>query len=265
MGREGAVNNNLHLGLFERAETSNSIELYASTDGADQFLNADGLYALGERFFLIELKSYKSNLKDERSKPSACDLCCRLLDNEHIRDLHDKAHMAAWGISLAGKLKHRVGVYNDMVCNKATLPSCIRLQGIDESEEHVSDDEFLDKVVSEKVGLQADDFIEYLKWLLSNSQAVKADSAHEKFPLSLYATSFSGSRLGLREYYFKSYDAFLEWGRKVVAIMGRQSQNTSKNDSVESENPKIQEFEIETPDEGSKSKPGNKLGKRKRL
>ncbi|HEL3135550.1 TPA: hypothetical protein UME31_004397 [Klebsiella pneumoniae] len=50
-------------------------DLIASLNGGDRDINADTLFGVCDRFFLVEMKSYKRNVRDEAKKPAVCLLC----------------------------------------------------------------------------------------------------------------------------------------------------------------------------------------------
>ena len=111
-GREDSVIERFRKDLRNECKTSGAVDMNAPANGGDRYLNADEFFAAGNRFFIVEFKSRKFDLKSEDRKPSACALCGRLAASAKAKELHDMAHFAAWAEKeRKGNLKCFVGVY----------------------------------------------------------------------------------------------------------------------------------------------------------
>lgn len=79
-------------------------DLIASLNGSDRDINADTMFAVCNRFFLVEMKSYKRNVRDEANKPAVCLLCNGLQGSDRGRSWHKACHFIMWGRSFGGSL-----------------------------------------------------------------------------------------------------------------------------------------------------------------
>lgn len=228
-GREDAVSISFHHRLFSEAIKNKTVEMGIPTGGGDRWLNADSIFTRNELFFLVEFKSAKHNLKDESRKDSACNLCNQLSSpSEHV-GYHDRGHFAAWGHRPTGEeIPTKIGIYRKMVCNSHTLPNCPAVNGITSQDDGVKDTKFIDELATGTYGLDDQEFIKYLQWLLNSGKGGGGGTANAsipqavsntEFPLDLFGVSFSATshNLKLERHRFGTYAAFTAWATRVVS------------------------------------------------
>lgn len=184
------------------------IEVRAPLNGLDAFFNADTLFSTFDRFFIVEFKSYKSSLRAENEKPTACQICCGLPISPGIIPLHDACHFAMWG-NIGDKLLYgKYDIYRKCVCHTSILPLC---DGAAQSMFLPSPQHFdvlADLAGLNQAGLNSDDFQIYLQWLLGargGSGTGKGD-----FNAAIYATSSTHAINGIS---FKNRDSLHRWSQ----------------------------------------------------
>ena len=184
------------------------MEVRMPLNGLDQFFNADTLFSTFDKFFIVEFKSYRSSLKAEREKPSACQICCGLPVSPEIIPLHDACHFAMWGNIGTSLLQGSYDIYRKCVCHTSILPDC----------EGAANSMFLPDPNNSKVlarlaglnqaGLSADEFMIYLEWLLGNRGG--RGGGRGDFNAAIYATSSTHAIDGIP---FKSRASLLRWSQ----------------------------------------------------
>lgn len=177
-------------------------------NGLDQFLNADTLFSTFDKFFIVEFKSYRSSLKAENKKPSACQICCGLPVSPGIIPLHDACHFAMWGNMGPQLLYGNYDIYRRCVCHTSILPDCdgaaaSMLSPIPKHFKYLARSAGLNQA-----GLNADDFMVYLGWLLGNRGG--SGGGRGDFNAAIYATSSTHAIDGIQ---FKSRDSLLKWSQ----------------------------------------------------
>lgn len=183
----------------------------APLSGADRRLNADEFFGVGGHFFLVEFKSSKGNLKDESRKTSACTLCGRLNESIDARALHDVGHFAAWGRKeYNGPLQTKIGVYRKLVCRTDVLPGCEHAVTPQDDWQAISGDDFLAIAGHSDLGLDADNFKAYLRWLLNSPPD---DESPPEFPLVVFGFTYSE---GVQDTRFSSYADFSQWAAAAL-------------------------------------------------
>ncbi|WP_201446484.1 hypothetical protein [Burkholderia gladioli] len=183
----------------------------APLSGADRYVNADEFFGVGGHFFLVEFKSSEGNLKDESRKASACTLCGRLNDSIDARLLHDVGHFAAWGRKeYNGPLQTRIGVYRKLVCRTDVLASCEHAVAPQDDWQAIPGDEFLTRAEDSNLGLDAEKFKTYLRWLLDSPPG---DGSPPDFPLVVFGFTYSE---GIQDKRFSSYADFSHWAAAAV-------------------------------------------------
>lgn len=184
------------------------IEVRAPLNGLDQFFNADTLFSTFDKFFIVEFKSYKSSLRAENKKPTACQICCGLPVSPTIIPLHDACHFAMWG-NIGNELLHGYyDIYRKCVCNTSILPNCT---GAAQSMFSPSPTHFkaLAKLAGQnRAGLNSLQFQIYLEWLLGARGGSGGGSGD--FNAAIYATSSTHAINGIS---FKNRDALHRWSQ----------------------------------------------------
>lgn len=184
------------------------MEVRMPLNGQDQFFNADTLFSTFDKFFIVEFKSYRSSLKAEREKPSACQICCGLPVSPEIIPLHDACHFAMWGNLGESVLHGHYDIYRKCVCHTSILPDC---KGAADS--MLLPDPNNSRVLARlaglnQAGLSADEFMIYLEWLLGNRGG--SGGGRGDFNAAIYATSSTHAIDGIP---FKSRDSLLRWSQ----------------------------------------------------
>ncbi|HDR8968087.1 hypothetical protein KDX16_15020 [Burkholderia vietnamiensis] len=183
----------------------------APTNGADRYVNADEFFGVGEHFFLVEFKSSKGSLKTEARKSSACKLCGRLNESTDARELHDAGHFASWGNkTYNGPLRTSIGVYRKLVCRSDVLTTCEHTTSTPGEWDAVSGDDFLENLERADIGLDAERFKVYLRWLL---ESPPDSGSPPEFPLVLFGYTYSK---GVLDQEFSSYADFSNWAAEAV-------------------------------------------------
>lgn len=207
-GREDSVKAEFDSLFIRACVYFNAIDIRAPLNGLDQFFNADTMFSTFDKFFIIEFKSYRSSLKAENEKPSACDICCGLLIDKHIIPLHDKCHFAMWGRMEGSKLQGHYDIYRLCVCNGNILPDCAGAHVWNLSPEPYHFKRLASAAGQNQAGLNADDFITYLEWLLGSRGVGRPGSGD--FNATIYATSSTHGIAGMP---FKSREKLRDWSK----------------------------------------------------
>ncbi|MDC7871338.1 hypothetical protein TH60_17755 [Pantoea ananatis] len=201
-GREESVKEYFDRIFRSACDHYGKIDILAHLNGLDKRFNADSLYSNFEKFFLIEFKSYKRNIKDELKKPAVCLLCCGLSSNDEITTLHDSCHFLMWGKKLRDEgLEADYDIYRNVVCNTIILPDCKGAKDMKLFPEKKTSRLLAYHAGNNSVGLNATEFKVYLDWLLNsrdpsdesesyqdNKTNIKKDD-EDTFFSTIYATS----------------------------------------------------------------------------
>ncbi|BEH22857.1 Uncharacterised protein [Burkholderia pseudomallei] len=212
-GREDAVKEQFLKRFRHRCAQEIVPEISGPTSGNDRKLLADNFFGSGGRFFLVEAKTSENHLVREGDKPASCYLCTALFISPSAQQRHRMSHFTSWAEGDPNEVRVRLGIYKDMVCNRAILPSCPACKTVPPKARTHTADEFMNMVLASPsdVGLGPSEFVLYVKWLL------EVTSGHNKnapFPMTLYGTSYS---LGFDDKTFASYDDFHQWHAVVLA------------------------------------------------
>lgn len=221
-GREDSVTDVFKFQVQDACRKYGMSDLIVSLNGSDRDINADALFGVCDRFFLVEMKSYKRNIRDESEKPAVCILCKGLLNSQDIRRWHRKCHFIMWGRLVDGQLKTRFTIYEDSVCRDSVLPSCRGLKSTTIPEIY-SGKELAKKAARGEAGLSKPDFFHYLSWLLngreSNEFMIQKGS---QLGFNLYGTSTTTGNVISKT--FKTYDDLEVWAddalRRVLNSRG---------------------------------------------
>ncbi|MGR6499243.1 hypothetical protein IYR97_20015 [Pseudomonas fulva] len=190
--------------------------------GADRVFNADNMFSSDGRFFLVEFKSSRGDLRSEDRKKSACVLCEGLFTYWEALDLHQQCHFAAWGKKrYNGGLDTFFGVYEDLVCRPETLPSCgaVRQNPPHRHLEYdgpaeVSGEQLAIAVATGQSGLERHDFLRYLNWLLWAREETGSYEKTRAMPITLFGTSFAG---GIKSREFANFQQLDAWAEPFIA------------------------------------------------
>ncbi|MEQ9971377.1 hypothetical protein ABRP72_19625 [Pectobacterium carotovorum] len=153
--------------LKDSCRERNEDDLSFSLNGGDRLVNADNMFSVCNRFFLVEMKSWKNNISDEDRKPSAHRLCLGLSLNSEIRPWHRQCHYIMWGAINASTatLTPVYSIYEDIVCQPATLPGCQALSTPVNPQTAYGTD-LINATLTNTAGLTSPEFFHYLEWLL---------------------------------------------------------------------------------------------------
>lgn len=209
-GREDSVKAEFDSLFISACTHYNSVDVRAPLNGLDQFFNADTMFSTFDKFFIIEFKSQRSSLKAENNKPSACDICCGLRVDQHIIPLHDECHFAMWGKMEQGILQGYFDIYRFCVCSRAILPDCNGAKYWNLFPEPYHFKLLAQKAGLNNAGLNADDFLIYLEWLLGSRGVGRTGSGD--FNATIYATSSTHGIAGMP---FKSIENLRSWSKGV--------------------------------------------------
>lgn len=220
--REPSVTERFRKDLRLTCARASILDMSAPTGGKDRHWNADEFFAVGGRFFIVEFKSRKGSLRTEDRKASACTLCAGLESDIAARMMHDMAHFAAWGEKeREGHLLCNVGVYRSLVCNNKVLPSCFEMKNVhDDDQAFESAVGFVSRAIGQEIGLEAEDFGNYLRWLLKNSGGACEDSAQK---LGLFGFSYNNE---VEEMIFNKFDDFEVWAKKASIVANAKPLST---------------------------------------
>ncbi|MDK9356504.1 hypothetical protein [Lelliottia wanjuensis] len=184
------------------------IEIRAPLNGLDQFFNADTLFSTFDKFFIIEFKSYKSSLRAENRKPTACQICCGLQVSSAIIPLHDACHFAMWGNIGDQLLYGMYDIYRNCVCNTSILPQCPGAAHFMLSPTPKNFNVLARLAGQNRAGLNSLEFQTYLEWLLGSRGGSGGGSGD--FNAAIYATSSTHAVNGIP---FKSREALHLWSQ----------------------------------------------------
>ncbi|MFE8149332.1 hypothetical protein RBA69_19205 [Brenneria goodwinii] len=216
-GREESVKEHFDRLFRSSCQHHGNIDIMAHLNGLDNRLNADTLYTTYDNFFIIEFKSFKANIKDEKRKPAVCVLCCGLSKNIQITRLHDSCHYLMWGKKRNKKLEADFDIYRNVVCNTTILPDChgaslMNLQSNESTSRHLAY-----FAGNNQVGLDAENFRIYLEWLLSsrsgtkNSESESDDDKEDKHTGTFLSTIYATSEHYAVDLTFNSIDSMYQW------------------------------------------------------
>jgi len=180
------------------------------------------MFSSDGRFFLVEFKSSRGDLRSEDRKKSACVLCEGLFTYWEALDLHQQCHFAAWGKKrYNGGLDTFFGVYEDLVCRPETLPSCgaVRQNPPHRHLEYdgpaeVSGEQLAIAVATGQSGLERHDFLRYLNWLLWAREETGSYEKTRAMPITLFGTSFAG---GIKSREFANFQQLDAWAEPFIA------------------------------------------------
>jgi len=115
-----------------------------------------------------------------------------------------------WGRIEGSKLKGYYDIYRLCVCNENILPDCVGASILNLSPDPHNFRLLAREAGQNQAGLDADDFLTYLEWLLGSRGVGRAGSGD--FNATIYATS---SNYGIAGMPFKSRNKLLEWSKGV--------------------------------------------------
>lgn len=221
-GREDSVTDVFKSQVQVACREHGMSDLIASLNGSDRDINADALFGVCDRFFLVEMKSYNRNVRDEAKKPAVCLLCNGLQRSSKIRRWHKACHFIMWGRIVKDSLDTRYTIYQDSVCRDSVLPSCSGL-GEPPKPKIYRGEDLARKAALGTAGLSKPDFFHYLWWLL-NGRAVDdfQIAPGSKLGFSLFGTSATTGSVFSKT--FRTYDDLEVWAddalRRLLTIRG---------------------------------------------
>ncbi|WP_143569561.1 hypothetical protein [Stenotrophomonas maltophilia] len=120
----------------------------------------------GRNFSLIEFKDEKRDAASEARKPRRKTLCRRL---DGWSDIHASCHLIGWRSRQGSSIEFPVRSYGTYVCTPAIiqLPQADITFSSTVSIQCETVQEFAQAMVSQKVGVDFQDFRDYVRWLLS--------------------------------------------------------------------------------------------------
>lgn len=221
-GREDSVTDVFKFQVQNACRQYGMSDLIASLNGSDRDINADTLFGVCDRFFLVEMKSFKRNIHDESGKPAVCLLCKGLLVYPDIRRWHRACHFIMWGRLVKGSLDTRFTIYQDSVCRDSVLLTCKGL-GDSPPPEIFTGTELARKAALGEAGLSKPDFFHYLDWLLNDRNSNKnLIQKPDKLGFNLYGTSTATGNVISKT--FKTYDDLEVWAddalKRLLTIKG---------------------------------------------
>ncbi|MEI7307038.1 hypothetical protein [Pectobacterium atrosepticum] len=214
-GIEDSVASIFKLQLQSWCIRNNKDDLIFDMNGSDRAVNADTMFSVCDRFFLVEMKSKESNIKDEAVKPAVCLLCTGLKEFPFIRDWHRACHYIMWGTP--NKLKSEVEtfytIYEDSVCRPDILTDCKAVTKPTQREILLGSDLPGTAAVG-NAGLEGRKFFTYLAWLLGNrSGPTTPFTPTENIPIALVGTSANRQVFGKM---FNNYEEIRIWGEPSI-------------------------------------------------
>lgn len=221
-GREPSVSLTFHFELWEACRSHGAIDMNIPLNGADRVFNADNMFSSNDRFFLVEFKSSRGDLRSEDHKKSACLLCEELFNSWEALELHQQCHFAEWGKKRYKEgLDTFFGVYEDLVCRPETLPTCSAVRVTPEHRQHAFDDPAersgeqlaIDVAIGDS-GLERHDFLRYLDWLLWTRGDAGVYEKTRALPITLFGTSFAG---GIKSREFANFQQLEAWAEPFIA------------------------------------------------
>lgn len=215
-GREDSVTDVFKSQVRNACREHGMSDLIASLNGSDRDINADTLFGVCDRFFLVEMKSYKRNIRDESLKPAVCLLCKGLLNSQEIRQWHRACHFIMWGRLVKDSLDTRYTIYQDSVCRDSVLPNCSGLGEPPKPTIYRGEDLARGAALG-TAGLSKPDFFNYLWWLL-NGRAVDVDefkiTPGSRLGFSLFGTSDASGKVISKT--FRTYDDLEVWAEDAL-------------------------------------------------
>lgn len=225
-GREDSVTDVFKSQVRNACREHGMSNLIASLNGSDRDINADTLFGICDRFFLVEMKSYKRNVRDEAKKPAVCLLCNGLQRHSQIRSWHRACHFIMWGRVVKDSLDTYFTIYQDSVCRVSVLPSCSGL-GEPPKPKIYRGEILARKAALSTAGLSKPDFFDYLWWLL-HDRAVDVDefkiAPGSKLGFTLFGTSDTTGTILSKT--FRTYADLEKWADEALrrlATIGRKT------------------------------------------
>lgn len=210
-GREKSVTRAFEERLARACTSMRSLDISGSLEGSDREFNADNFFAIDGAFFLVEFKSAPGDFSAENTKRSACNLCGCLLQSQAGRALHARCHFACAGKKTQDALVPRLAVYQQLVCGRDRLPDCEHVKNLETDKTLMDCEPFFNEVTANVLGVSADEFKQYLKWL---EKCPGKDGQARDLELTLYVFSRSGDLMGKP---FNSFDDVFSWCRSEIA------------------------------------------------
>ncbi|QHP82858.1 hypothetical protein EO763_23505 (plasmid) [Pectobacterium odoriferum] len=195
--------------------SQNKDDLIFDMNGSDRNVNADAMFSVCDRFFLVEMKSKESNIKDEAAKPAVCVLCTGIKDSEQIRHLHRACHYIMWGMenTFKSQIETFYTIYEDSVCRPDILPHCKAVTKPTQREV-LSGSGLALRTVNGEAGLIGTYFFPYLAWLLgSRNGPTSPFTPTEPVPIALIGNSANRQVVGK---VFANYQELINWGEPAV-------------------------------------------------
>ena len=160
-------------------------EFYSSSlDGQDTLLNADYIFTNSTKFVLSEFKYQEQDIKSEHNKQRSTLLCLKLLADNLNKQRHNKCHFIAWSDMTYDDCQILLNQYNNEVC-------------ISNIKDRICIEDFSEDFYENKIGLEFDEFNEYIKWLLdspnlpndgTNIELIINDSEKKQFKMETFNT-----------------------------------------------------------------------------
>lgn len=190
-------------------------DLIFDMNGSDRAINADAMFSVCDRFFLVEMKSKEINIKDEAAKPAVIRLCTGIKELEQIRKLHRACHYIMWGNAnkLLSQVETFYTIYEDSVCRPDILPNC-KAVTTPTQREVFSGSGLALRTVKGEAGLIGTYFFPYLDWLLgSRNGPTSPFTPTEPVPIALIGSSANRQVVGK---VFENYQEIINWGGPAV-------------------------------------------------
>lgn len=224
-GREDSVTDLFKSQVRNACREHGMSDLIASLNGGDRDINADTLFGVCDRFFLVEMKSYKRNVRDEAKKPAVCLLCNALQKSPQVLSWHRACHFIMWGRLVKYSLDTYFTIYQDSVCRDSVLSNCGGL-GEPPGPTIYRGEDLARNAALGTAGLSKPDFFNYLWWLL-NGRAVDVEefkiAPGSRLGFSLFGTSDTTGTVISKT--FKTYADLEEWAdnalRRLITNRGK--------------------------------------------
>ncbi|MDX6917750.1 hypothetical protein R9X49_21890 [Pectobacterium carotovorum] len=191
-------------------------DLAFDLNGADRLVNADNMFSICDRFFLIEMKSWDYNISSEALKPSVCDLCTGLTLEPTVRNWHRQCHYLMWA-EMGGfppGIQTYCSIYEDCVCRPNILPNCPGLTYPQHQAISLGTALIASILKEEKGGLTAPEFFYYLEWLLgTRTGPAPTNFRNTDVPIALVGNS--GNR-GIFGKVFTTFNDLDAWGKEAL-------------------------------------------------
>ncbi|MEL7631746.1 hypothetical protein AAGW04_22490 [Pectobacterium aroidearum] len=190
-------------------------DLIFDMNGSDRSVNADAMFSVCDRFFLVEMKSKEVNIKDEATKPAVSVLCTKIKEYDEIRQMHRACHYIMWGKKnkSQSQVETLYTIYEDSVCRPEILAFCKPVSN-PTKREILSGSELAFRAVNGEAGLAGPYFFPYLDWLLGNRDGpISPFTPKEPVPIALIGNSANRQIVGK---VFENYEELNNWGAAAL-------------------------------------------------